>query len=155
MFLREVPFFQGMTIDQLKTLATVCEEELFAANTRIFDEGDSGGALYVIVNGRVGIEQEKRSRVQARLATLGTYAYFGEMNLFDASPCSVAAVALQDTLTLRLRREPLIALARRHPDLLLELIQVLSRRLREAHDRVAEMTRTRPRELHRLYDQFE
>jgi len=33
--------------------------------------------------------------------------------------------AIQDTRTLRLRREPLIALARQHPDLSLELINVL------------------------------
>ncbi len=77
------------------------------------------------------------------------------MNLFDNSPRSVAAIALQHTLTLRLRREPLIALARQHPDLSLELINILSQRLREANDRVADLTRTWPRELRKLYDQFE
>ncbi|SRR6266545_692518 len=155
MFLKEVPFFQGMTVDQLKVLATVCEEELFPADTHIFHQSDPGGTLYVIVNGRVGIEQEKRTGVFVRLATIGAYSYFGEMNLFDNSPRSVAAIALQHTLTLRLRREPLIALARQHPDLSLELINILSQRLREANDRVADLTRTWPRELRKLYDQFE
>jgi CRP-like cAMP-binding protein/HEAT repeat protein len=155
LFLKEVPFFQGMTVDQLKALATVCEEGLFAANSQIFSQGDPGGALYVVVSGRVGIEQERRKGSFARLATLESHAYFGEMNLFDDSPRSVAAIALQDTLTLRLRREPLIALARRQPELSLELINVLSQRLREANDRIAELTRTKPRELHKLYDQFE
>jgi CRP/FNR family transcriptional regulator, cyclic AMP receptor protein len=155
LFLKEVPFFQGMTVDQLKALATVCEEGLFAANSQIFSQGDPGGALYVVMSGRVGIEQERRKGSFARLATLESHAYFGEMNLFDDSPRSVAAIALQDTLTLRLRREPLIALARRQPELSLELINVLSQRLREANDRIAELTRTKPRELHKLYDQFE
>jgi hypothetical protein len=31
---------------------------------------------------------------------------------------------------------------------------VLSARLREANDRIAELTRTHPRELHKLYDQL-
>jgi hypothetical protein len=35
------------------------------------------------------------------------------------------------------------------------LINVLSQRLREANDRVAELTRTRPRELHKLFDKFD
>ncbi len=154
-FLKEVPFFGGMTIEQLRVLANVCEEEFFPADTRLYNEGDPGGVLYVVVNGRVGIEQEKRKGSFARLANIEAHSYFGEMNLFDNSPRTTSAVALQDTLTLRLRREPLIALARQHPDLSLELINVLSQRLRETSDRVADLTRTRPRELHKLYDQFE
>jgi CRP/FNR family cyclic AMP-dependent transcriptional regulator len=154
-FLKEVPFFKGMTIEQLKILANVCEEEVFERETRIFNTGDPGGILYVVVNGRVGIEQEKRKGSFARLGNIEAHSYFGEMNLFDNSPRSTSALALQDTLTLRLRREPLIALARQHPDLSLELINVLSQRLRETNDRIAELTKTRPRELHKLFDQFE
>ncbi|MBN1220773.1 MAG: HEAT repeat domain-containing protein [Anaerolineae bacterium] len=154
-FLKEVPFFQEMTVDQLKVLANVCEEELFEEDQWIFHQSDAGGALYVIVSGRVGIEQEKRKGSYARLATLGPRSYFGEMSLFDNSLRSAGAIALQDTLTLSLRREPLIALARQYPDLSLELIHVLSERLRQANNRVAELTRTRPRELQKLYDQLD
>ena len=154
-FLKEVPFFQGMTIEQLKILAEVCEEELFEEDSRIFNAGDPGGALYVVVNGRVGIEREKRKGSFARLANIEAHSYFGETNFFDNSPHSTSAVALQNTLTLRLRREPLVALARQHPNMSLELINVLSQRLRDANDRIAELTRTRPRELHKLFDQFE
>jgi CRP/FNR family transcriptional regulator, cyclic AMP receptor protein len=153
-FLKEVPFFQGMTIDQLRVLANVCEERMFDEDTTVYSAGDAGGILYVVVNGRVGLEQEKRTG-SARLATIDAYSYFGEQNLFDNSPRTTSAVAIQDTLTLQLRREPLIALARQHPDLSLELINVLSERLREANDRIAELTRTRPRELHKLFDLFE
>jgi HEAT repeat protein len=154
-FLKEVPFFEGMTVDQLKVLANVCEEQLYEEDQHIFDSGDAGGALYVVISGRVAIEQEKRKGSFARIATIEAHSYFGEMNLFDNSPRSDTAIALQDTLTLRLRREPLIALARQYPDLSLELINVLSQRLREANDRVAELTRTRPRELHKLFDKFD
>ncbi len=154
-FLKEVPFFEGMAVDQLKVLANVCEEELFEEDTHIFNEGDPGGALYVVVSGRVAIEQEKRKGSFARLATIEAHSYFGEMNLFDNSPRSATAIALQDTLTLRLRREPLIALARQYPDLSLELIKVLSQRLRDANDRIADLTRTRTRELQKFYDKFD
>jgi CRP-like cAMP-binding protein len=154
LFLKEVPFFKGMTIEQLKVLAAVGEEVSFAKDTRIFSEGDPGGTLYVVVGGQVGLEQERRKGSFARVATIEARSYFGEMSLFDDSPYSATAITLQDTLTLCLRREPLIALTRQHPDLLLELIKVLSQRLREANDRIAELTRTRPRELQKLYDQF-
>lgn len=154
-FLKGVPFFQGMTVEQLKVLATVCEEKFFEKDARIVTQGDHGGTLYMIINGRVGIEQERRKGSFARLSTLDAHSYFGEANLFDNSPHEASAIAVQDTLTLQLHREPLIALARQHPDLSLELINVLSQRLREANARVADLTRTRPRELHKLFDQFE
>ncbi|MBN2391819.1 MAG: Crp/Fnr family transcriptional regulator, partial [Anaerolineae bacterium] len=154
-FLKEVPFFQGMTIDQLKILANVCEEEMYEEDTRIYNNDDPGGALYVVVNGRVGIEQEKRTGSFARLATMGAHSYFGETNFFDDSPHTTSAVAIQDTLTLRLRREPLIALARQNPEMSLALINVLSERLRESNDRIAELTRARPRQLNKLFDQYD
>ncbi len=155
-FLKKVPFFKSMTIDQLKKLAAVCEEELFEGDTRVFNEGEPGGVLYMVVSGKVGIEQAGRRKGSfVRLATIEPHSYFGEMGLFDNSPRSASAIALQDTLTLRLCREPLIILFRQHPDLPLELINVLSERLREANDQIAGMTRTKPRELHKLFDQFD
>jgi CRP-like cAMP-binding protein len=153
-FLKEVPFFQGLTVEQLRILADVCEEESIFAETRLFNEGDPGGTLYVVVSGRVGIEQEKRPGSFARLATIEAYGFFGETDFFDNHPRTNSAIAIQDTLTLRLRREPLIALARQYPDLALELINVLSARLREANDRIGELTRTRPQALHKFYDEF-
>ncbi len=154
-FLKEVPFFQNMTVAQLKILASVCEEEMFAEDALIYDEGDPGGALYVVVNGRVGIEQRKRSDSVARLATIEAYSYFGEMDFFNSSPRSNFAVAIQDTLALRLRREPLMAHIRQQPNMSLELINVLSERLREANDRIAELAKSRPRQLQKLFDQYE
>jgi hypothetical protein len=154
-FLKEVPFFQGMTIEQLRVLANVCEEEFFPADTRIFRQGDPGGTLYVIVTGRVGIEQEKRKGSFVRVNTLEAYSYLGEVSVFDASPHTADAIAVQDTLTLRISREPLLALARQHPELSLQLINALNRQLRQVYNRIGDLTRSRPRELHKLFDQFE
>ncbi|HSH02518.1 MAG TPA: HEAT repeat domain-containing protein [Anaerolineae bacterium] len=155
-FLKEVPFFQHMTVEQLKIMANVCEEEFFPADTRIYNQNDPGGVLYVVVSGRVAIEREgNRKGSFARIGVIESHSYFGEMNLFDNSHRNASALAVQDTLTLRLRREPLLALARQYPNLSLKLIDVLSQRLRESTDQIAGLTRTKPRELHKLFDQFD
>ena len=152
--IEKAPFFQGMTIEQLRVLASVCEEEHFPEGAHIFNQGDPGGVIYIAVSGRVGIEQEKRKGSFARLATVEAHSYFGETDFFDNNCRTNSAIAIQDTLTLRLRREPFMALARQHPDLSLELINVLSVRLREATNRIAELTRTHSRELHKIYDKL-
>jgi CRP-like cAMP-binding protein/HEAT repeat protein len=156
-FLKEVSFFQNMSVEQLKVLATICEEQVFVEDQVIFEENDPGDALYVVVQGRVGIERQSDSRSGsvARLATLEERAYFGEMTLFTKGPRSTRAVALKNSLLLRVRREPLVALIRQYPDLSLELINVLSDRLREANDQIVQLTRSRPRELHKLYDKLD
>jgi CRP-like cAMP-binding protein/HEAT repeat protein len=158
--LKELPFFRGMRIEQLRALAAVCDEQFFPADTRLFNEGDLGGVLYAVVSGRVGVEQEKRrgpsaQRSFARLATVEARSYLGESEFFDGDCRTHSAHAIEDTLTLKLRREPLIALARQNPDLSLELINVLSDRLREANERIAELTRTEPERLLKLYDELE
>jgi CRP/FNR family transcriptional regulator len=154
-FLKEVPFFQSMTIDQLKVLAAVCEEKFYEKGKGIFQKGDTGGVLYIVVNGRVGIEYEKRTGSFARLADMNAYSYFGEANFFDNNQHSMAAMAIRDTLILQLRREPLIELARNNPNLALGLINVLSQRLREDSEKVADLTRSQPRKLNKLYDKFD
>ncbi len=154
-FLKEVPFFQDLTVDELRALGSVCEEEFFPTETMLFNEGDPGGVLYVVVSGRVGIEQEKRKGSIARLATLDAHSFLGETDFFGENYRTGSAITIQDTLVLRLRREPLIELARQDPDLALKLINALGVRLREANDRIAELTRTLPGELHELYDQLD
>ncbi len=137
-FLKEATFFQGMTVDRLKVLATICEEELFPQDAVISNQGDPGGAMYVVVSGSVSIEQEGQDKDSVvHLATISPHACFGEMSLFDNSPRSVAARAIQDTMILRLRREPLVALVRQYPDLGIELINVLGQRLRDVSDKIA------------------
>jgi CRP/FNR family transcriptional regulator, cyclic AMP receptor protein len=153
-FLKEVHFFQNMTLEQLRVLASVCEEEFFPAETHIYKEGDPGGILYIVVSGRVGIEQQKRKGFVARLVTLEPHTYFGEIDLFNDHCRTNSAIAIRDTLVLRQRREPLIALARKYPELSLELINALSARLREANQQIAELTRTLPSTLQDLYDQL-
>lgn len=150
--LKEAPFFQGMTLEQLRILANVCEEGFFPAGSSLFCVGDPGGTLYVVVSGRVGIEVEKRKGFIARLATMEALSYFGETEFFDNHSRTNSAIAVQDTLVLYLRRDPLIALTRQYPELSLELINVLALRLREANERIAELTRSRPQQLQDLYD---
>jgi hypothetical protein len=49
-----------------------------------------------------------------------------------------------------------MAFAHQNPDLLLELNQILSQRLVEAHDKIAEVTSSRkPRELQKLYEKLD
>jgi CRP-like cAMP-binding protein len=155
--LTQVPFFQGMTPEQLEILAESCETQQFEPEATIIAQGAHNESLHIIVSGRVAIEQHKQNRAKdsARVATLEPYCHFGEASLFHNQPHMTEVVALEATTTINLRREVLAQLARQEPELALQLIQVLGRELSEAQTRIAELSRARPRELHRLFDQLD
>ena len=138
-FLKDVPFFRGMTIEQLGILANACEEIFCPGGERIFRQGDSGGALYIVVNGHLGIDKDIPGKNPQRLNTIGPFSFLGEATLFDASPRTASCVAIQDSMVLRLSREPLMALATHHPDLSIELINVLGEQLRTVYERIDKM----------------
>lgn len=154
-FLKEVPFFQQLAVEQLRILVAVCEEQEAAADQRIIYQGEPGGTLYIIVAGQVGIERERETGSVARVATLNRYNYFGEVSLFDGGAYGASAFALQPTRMLTLNRIPLVALIRQYPDLGLVILSELSQRLQQAHRRITELTRVQPGQLVQLFDQLE
>jgi CRP/FNR family transcriptional regulator, cyclic AMP receptor protein len=155
-FLKQVTFFQGMSIDQLKVLAGICEEELIPRGTTIFEEGEPGGVLYMVVNGHVAIERRGEHKGDiVRLATMKAYSSFGEMSLFNNYPRSASAITIEDTLVLKLKDKQLMILMRQYPDMSLELIKVLSMRMRETNDQLMRVTRTKSLQVQQLYEKLE
>jgi HEAT repeat protein len=145
MFLKQVAIFQSIPLEPLKAIAAVCEPEFFPADSVIFSQGEESGGLYVVTSGQVAIEVKSHPHnssppavQQIRLATLGVNAYFGEMSLFNNRPRSATALALQDTDLLKLSRVSFIRLVRQFPDMSLTLLDVLSQRLIEVNEQLAE-----------------
>ncbi len=153
--LKEVPFFEGMTLDQLRILANISEEASYEASQRIYAQNEHGDTLYIVVSGLVAIQQPGRRRGSVvRLATLGPKQDFGEMAIFDNAPNSAEAIAIEKADLLMVRQDTLLTLIRHYPDLAISLLKVMSERLRKAQDRIAEKTQARPKELEDLYSKF-
>ena len=155
-FLKQVAFFQNMTIDRLKALANICEEEFIPKSTTIFEEGAPGGVLYIVVNGRVAIERRGEHKgAVVRLAIMEAYSSFGEMSLFNSYPRSASVLTLEDTLVLKMNDKKLGILMRQYPDMALELIKVLSMRMRETNEQFARVNRSMSSQMHQVYDKLQ
>jgi len=139
-FLKRVPFFQSLPVEQLKAVAAICEEKTYKVGETIFREGDEGGSLYVVISGQVDVGlMNDESTNFTMLARYGASTAFGEMSLFDNSPRSADAVASQETLVVTLSRAPFLALTRQYPDLSVHVITALSERLRQANTQIARL----------------
>ena len=69
----------------------------FAANQIIFEEGETGDAVYLIISGKVEIRAAVRSENPRMLAVLGEGEVVGEMALFGDCPHIASAIALEKT----------------------------------------------------------
>ncbi|PWT78730.1 MAG: hypothetical protein C5B58_14845 [Acidobacteria bacterium] len=112
-FLKTVPFFDRLSKRQLKTVSDIMFERTYDTDESIFEEGQPGAALFLILDGKVAIEIYRNTRT-TRLAVLESSAFFGELALLDDTPRSANARALERTRTLALYRNDLNALRHRH-----------------------------------------
>jgi CRP-like cAMP-binding protein len=105
-FLKTVPFFDRLSNRQLKSVSDIMFERTYDPDESIFEEGQPGAALFLILDGEVAIEIYRDTNT-TRLAVLEGGAFFGEMALLDDTPRSANARALERTRTLALYRNDL------------------------------------------------
>jgi CRP/FNR family cyclic AMP-dependent transcriptional regulator len=132
---------QGISRKELITLAAFSKERRFAAGASLFQEGDEGSEMYIILEGRVVISKLIPGAGEEALAILERGDFFGEMSLIDGEPRSADARAHGGPLTvLALDQELVREVLSMDPHAALELMQLLCRlianRLREIDEKV-------------------
>ena len=131
LFIRAVPIFKELRDDFLVRLASVMNELSFPTNHTIFTEGKEGRSLYIVVSGRVRVHLENRD-----LANLEQGACFGEMSLFDAEPRSASVTTLESCECLMLTQIQLYDAIDETPEIAINIIRLLSRRIRELNHKL-------------------
>jgi CRP/FNR family transcriptional regulator, cyclic AMP receptor protein len=139
--LAKVPFFEGLTPEALAMIAQVTTDETHALGTRIFQYGDIGDKLFVILEGKVRISREVSGMGEEALAILGPGEVFGEMALLDESPRSADARAHERCRLLVIAKDAFDDLLYLHKDLAYEVlwscVRMLAVRLRETNEKLA------------------
>lgn len=96
----------------------------------IFKEGDTGGTMYHLLKGEVGIYKK-----QHEIANLKIGAFFGEMSYLLGEPRSATAIAKDDCELLIIQENNLTSLMREYPDTIRDMLHEMARRLRETSNR--------------------
>lgn len=130
-FLARVPIFEKCTSDEIQAISSVAQEHFYEPGQIIVTQGTPGQAFYLILAGRVAIERDGRA-----LGAFGPGDFFGEMSLLDSAPRSATIRAIEQTRCLMLSSWDFKALLERNPSIAIKLLEVLSRRLRVADERL-------------------
>ncbi len=131
LFIREVPIFKELRDEFLVRLASCMDELSFSAKQTIFTQGQEGRSLYIVVSGRVRVHLNDRD-----LAHLGKGSFFGEMSLFDAEPRSASVTTIEPCECLMLTQQQLYDAIDETPDIAVNVIRLLSRRIRELNQKL-------------------
>ena len=129
--LAQVSIFAGLDPDGLRELAAAARRRTFRAGEVIFHRDDPGQVLYVIRQGKVKIYITSPDGQEVSLAVFGPGEYFGELALLDGQPRSASAVAIEPAETFALQRNDFINAVMHHPRIAVQVMNVLSRRLRQ------------------------
>jgi CRP/FNR family transcriptional regulator len=126
----KIPLFDGLPDAQHADLASIAVMKSFGRGRTIFSEGEPGTGFYVVVSGRVKIYKLSAEGKEQILHIFGSGEPFGEVPVFEGRPFPAHAVALEETRCLFFPRPAFVDLLSRNPSLSLNMLAVLSRRLR-------------------------
>jgi CRP/FNR family transcriptional regulator, cyclic AMP receptor protein len=100
---------------------------LVPSGTTVFQEGDSGHSMFAIKRGRVAIMVGGNT-----VDILSEEELFGEMALLEQATRSATAVTLEETELVEIDETQFYILVRQNPPFALQLLKLLSARLRTA-----------------------
>lgn len=132
--------FKGLSKASLERLAAVGQEEAYPRDAPIFNQGDPGDRLYLVLSGAVRVSRSVPGMGEEALAVMRQGSSFGEMSLIEDAPRSADALAHEATTLFVLGRSDLEDLLFVDRDLAYEflwkLVRLLSNRLRDTTDKM-------------------
>ncbi|MBN1564796.1 MAG: Crp/Fnr family transcriptional regulator [Anaerolineae bacterium] len=134
-FLHNVSLFANLSITELEPLAQRFITRKYRNGERVFDQGSPGNSLYIVKAGLVNIDVLTKTGERQVIAQYGSGQAFGEFGLLDGLPRSAGAVACERSELMILTRPEFFMYLEKSPDVAINLVVLLSRRLRFALQR--------------------
>ncbi|HKA14311.1 MAG TPA: cyclic nucleotide-binding domain-containing protein, partial [Myxococcota bacterium] len=134
--LKRVPLFENLNLDQLEAVLRLARDAAYLPDEVIVREGDPGGELFLLLEGSAEAWLDYGGPAARQLSTMPAGSYFGEMAILDDAPRSATVVACEPARLLALDGESLKSLIREMPEISIELIRVMTARVRAAERRL-------------------
>jgi len=129
-FISNTMLFRGLPEAQAAELAKIAETRAHKRGELIFSEGDPANGLYMLFTGRVKVFKLSSEGKEQILHLIGPGEPFGEVALFLGAPFPAYAEALEESKTVFFPRAAFVDLIKQDPYLAMNMLAVLSRRLK-------------------------
>ena len=126
--IRQLGLFATLGPKELRVIDSLLYERQYLKGEVVFDDGDEGQALYVVLSGRVGI-CKAIDAVSTVVAEIPAGALFGELALLDGAPRTAQARAVEDCVLAALSRADFENLVETHARIASKIALQLARDL--------------------------
>lgn len=126
-----VLFFKGLSGEELGEIQKISRERSYQRNQMIFSDGDDGNGFFLVVEGKIKVFKVSPEGKEKILHILGPGEPLGQVAVFAGESFPASAQAIGDSQVLFFPREAFVELIHRKPSLALNMLAILSNRLRE------------------------
>lgn len=134
-----VPLFAALDDEARQALRDAMSETTLHRGDTLFNEGDPGDRLYLILDGKVKLGHSAPDGRENLLAILGPGELLGELTLFDPGERTATASAVATSRLLELQHEDFVAQLDTRPALGNHMLRQLARRLRRTNEALADL----------------
>jgi HEAT repeat protein len=135
LFLKRVPLFTDLPPSDLKQIASIAVEEVFPDGEMIASQGEPGDMMFMITSGEVRVCMT-RDGIESEVARRKAGDYVGEMSIINRVPRIATLIAVNEVRALCIDQKSFEGLLRDRPDVSLNVIKELSKRLKEASEKI-------------------
>lgn len=144
-FLKKIDILSNLSETDLNYLIRFAQIQNISVGKTLFDQGDPGEELHIILAGEIGISIRISGGLEKEISSYTTGSYFGEMSIFENAPRSAKAYAKRDSVLLSLSAGSLLNLMGNHAQtavlLMHKMLNISTGRLNNTSKFVAEIVR--------------
>jgi CRP/FNR family transcriptional regulator len=128
--LSRIPLFSGLGPVELQAFAQVAAEKRYGPGEILFHEGEACAGMFIVADGQVKIFKTSPSGREMTIAVETAPSTVAELPMFDGGPYPASVSAIDHVLSLFIDKRDFFALCRSHPEIALQILSVIGRRLR-------------------------
>lgn len=126
----QIPLFNGLPRGQLDKLGNIAVEKKYRKGQTLFAEGSRATGLFVIISGKIKVYKLSLEGKEQILHIFSSGEFFGEVPMFAGGNYPAHAETLESSRVLFFPRNAFIELLKIEPSLALNMLAILSQRLR-------------------------
>src|SRR5262245_23792951 len=135
-YLKRCPLFEHLSPEECRRLETRARARTFPKKAVIYFPDQSGESVLLLARGRVKILSLTPGGRETIFAFIEPGELFGELAVLDAAPRNEYAEAVEESVTLAIPREDLLAMMGTRPDLAMAVTKLIGLRRRRVETRL-------------------
>jgi CRP/FNR family transcriptional regulator, dissimilatory nitrate respiration regulator len=126
-----VLFFKGLSEEELEEIHRIASERTYHRNQMVFSDGEDGAGFFLVVTGKIKVFKMSPEGKEQILHILGPGEPVGQVAVFAGVSFPANAQAITKSRLLFFPRQAFVDLIQARPSLALNMLAILSNRLRE------------------------